>query len=460
MRELRQRVARAERSNVQLRATNERLYARVALLEKENTMLTQRCEELQRKLDDTTKHKDSLAGMIFKPNTKPKESDGRKLGGQSGHAARHRVVPEPDVRVRAYLSRCLRCEGPLPRSERTYRRRVTDIPALSRAITTEYEIEKQRCPSCAAESVAVPRGTLPGTPFGTHLVARILDLRYEARLPFNRIAGLIARDHGLTLAEATIADICGRTNPWFRPRYREIESLVAAAPVKHADETSWRTNGENGWAWAFATPRAVLYTIEETRGKGVAERILASSPPESLLVCDDYGGYRKLPLRRQSCWAHLIRVAREGDSAECRALHAQLQGMYRRLSETCAQPFDLAARKEAHRRFSDEVSAIIVLGATERDAKKVTERMRRQGDHLIEAVLHDGAPLTNNHAERQIRPLAVLRKITGGSRSGVGAAATARNMTIIQTLKLEGANLREGLRALLSSPSQQWVGEG
>ena len=117
-------------------------------------------------------------------------------------------------------------------------------------------------------------------------------------------------------------------------------------------------------------------------------------------------------------------------------------------------------REKVHAEYEKIIRAFIDETFSERDAKKVHTRMRNQGNHLIEALLHDGAHLTNNHAERQVRPLAVFRKITGGSRSRRGAETTARNMSIVQTLRLEGRNVAEGLRALLSVPSQKFVREG
>jgi transposase len=44
------------------------------------------------------------------------------------------------------------------------------------------------------------------------------------------------------------------------------------APVKHADETGWRTNGHNGYAWLFATSRLSLFLFRQTRA--------ASGPPQ------------------------------------------------------------------------------------------------------------------------------------------------------------------------------------
>lgn len=460
MRELRQRVAHAERSNEQFRLRCASQATEITVLRAENRELKKKLAEAQDKLDDTTNHKNTLAGMIFKPNVKGRPAEDRPLGGQVGHAAHHREQGKIDREVRVHVSRCPQCTKPLARSHATYTRIVEDIEPSSPVIVTEYTIEKQQCSSCGARVTATPRGTLPLCHFGVNLMTRILTLRYESRLPLNRIALHLESAHGLSISESALQDMLDRTKRFFGARYETIIEEIRAHPRKHADETSWRIKGENGWCWLFATDTAALYTIEETRGKGVPERILNGSPPESILTVDDYGAYKNLNIRRQSCWSHLLRVARDGESGEAHNLHRRLSALFGALSDIVHTPLVKKKREKVHAEYEKIIRAFIDETFSERDAKKVHTRMRNQGNHLIEALLHDGAHLTNNHAERQVRPLAVFRKITGGSRSRRGAETTARNMSIVQTLRLEGRNAAEGLRALLSVPSQKFVREG
>ena len=75
-----------------------------------------------------------------------------------------------------------------------------------------------------------------------------------------------------------------------------------------------------------------------------------------------------------------------------------------------------------------------------KDAQAVQTRIKNQDKNLLTALRHADVPLTNNHAERQIRPLAVMRKISGGSRSSKGAATHAVNLSVVQTLVLYRLN--------------------
>ena len=52
-------------------------------------------------------------------------------------------------------------------------------------------------------------------------------------------------------------------------------------------------------------------------------------------------------------------------------------------------------------------------------------------------------PATNNDTEQDIRPIAVMRKVTGGTRSANGSRSLAHWMTITQTLHKNGLSVRE-----------------
>ncbi len=52
-------------------------------------------------------------------------------------------------------------------------------------------------------------------------------------------------------------------------------------------------------------------------------------------------------------------------------------------------------------------------------------------------------PPTNNLAERALRPLVVLRKLTFGSRTDAGATRMAQLMTVAETSRRHGKRVRD-----------------
>jgi len=79
------------------------------------------------------------------------------------------------------------------------------------------------------------------------------------------------------------------------------------APVKHADETTWRNDGGNGYAWLFATKDMSLFRFRPTRSASVAREVFGPKRLKGVLLVDRYAGYNKAPCKIQYCYAHLLR---------------------------------------------------------------------------------------------------------------------------------------------------------
>lgn len=437
--------------------------AQVRQLQQENKKLKGEVETLNEQFSSVSAHKDKLAGMIFKANTKPQgNGTGRKRGAQPGHQGHVRRKPrQVDQEKMVYLTHCPSCESALAQSNTTYDRIVEDIP-VPRIVVTLYHVQRQWCGTCRKEVRAIPPGTIPGLRFGINLLLFILTLKYRLRTPLERVRELLQSQYGLRVAHGGIQGMLHRIKERFASQYQQILKEIRKTKVKHADETSWRIDGQNAWVWLFATRNAAYYTIEETRGKGVPERVLKGSAPGSVLVRDEYAAYRKQPMAQQSCWTHTLRVSRDASrrpdaSVEATGLHAELKNLFAEVEVVIARPFIAAERRAAFVRLQEQLTTIETRSCQAPDALAVQTRIRNQHTNLLTAVLHEGVPLTNNHAERNIRPMVVTRKISGGSRSTAGAATHAVNMSVMQTIILKGKPLMAELRKLLAVPTQKYV---
>ena len=411
--------------------------------------------ELQEELEKVRKQRDTYRDMVFKAN-RNKASDeeqssffefqpSRKPGGQIGHKGYGRKASERiDNELHIFAVSCPTCKGRLNRSQTTVQHTVEDIPApqQQQTIITKYELEKQWCRTCKKEVTVPPVGVIPGSRLGLNLIMQVLIWKYFCRIPLNIIVSLLEITYDVQVSAGTLVLFLQRTSQYFGKPYKEILKEVRAAPVKHADETGWRVNGENNWCWAFLKQDAVYYTIEETRGKGVPEKLLKNCHPEDVLVRDDYAGYKKLPFVHQSCWAHLLReshkeVTQKTVSEEMKQLHTKVKTLYKKLAATIATPFVPEERQKIYEILLQQIQTISKTAYISDDAKRIQYRIASQNKNLLTALLNENVPLTNNLAERAIRPMVVTRKISGGSRSRRGAKTHAINMSILQTMKMK-----------------------
>ena len=64
----------------------------------------------------------------------------------------------------------------------------------------------------------------------------------------------------------------------------------------------------------------------------------------------------------------------------------------------------------------------MALAPTHRDGQRLQRRYGRLRSHLFTFLDHPEVPADNNRSERELRPTATYRKVTGG-RSVIGTAA-------------------------------------
>ena len=171
-----------------------------------------------------------------------------------------------------------------------------------------------------------------------------------------------------------------------------------------------------------------------------------------------------MPLKHQSCWAHLLRKSHElatdiNASEEMKALHQELKDLFTLLEVSVKRPFNYWERKIIHQQAWDRISQIINQNYTSLDVKAIQTRIKNQNKNLLTTLLHDGVPLTNNLAERSLRKIVVIRKMSGGSRSWEGAKTTATNMSIYQTIQAKNLPLIPTLKEYLLSGINQSSGK-
>jgi transposase len=89
----------------------------------------------------------------------------------------------------------------------------------------------------------------------------------------------------------------------------------------------------------------------------------------------------------------------------------------------------------------------------EHPCQALAKRLLRHQDELFTFVLVAGLAADNNLAERSLRPLVVVRKISGGSRSPQGSQTRMTLASIFATLKARGLNPFSECLALLAANS-------
>jgi transposase len=471
-RHLRLKVSSLEKAVVAHRKARRELEQEIRELSKDLENAIKTIKQLKEENDKLQRQRDRYRDMVFKPNNKRTSEDDkegladkplpkkkRKRGAQKGHKGAGRKKPDHiDEVVRVFLSHCPDCSTEVARSNTKEDHIVEDIPPIEEihCKVVKYETEVQWCCNCKKIVKGKAFGVIPGSRLGINILLYVLFQKYISRSSWEIIEKNLQLFYGVKVSRGTLVAMMHRVRNWLGPKYKKLLETIRSSPVKHADETSWRLEKMGYWVWGFFTNNCAYYTITESRGKGIPQKILAGSHPQDVLVRDDYGAYTKLQLLHQSCWAHLLRVSHEEAvhpeaSSEVKELHETLKEMYDDIEKIIKKPFNSRERKKEYKHYSKKIQLIIKENYKEKDSQRIQTRIKNQNTNLITALLHENVPLTNNLAERGMRPLVVIRKISGESKSNNGILTTAVIMSVLQSLMLQKKNLVESIKKSIFS---------
>jgi transposase len=112
---------------------------------------------------------------------------------------------------------------------------------------------------------------------------------------------------------------------------------------------------------------------------------------------------------------------------------------------------DLAAstRRQYRRRLDRDLDAILALAPENRHGKRLRQRYAKVRDHLFTFLDHPEVPPDNNGSERELRPTATYRKVTGGFRSDWGADLFAGIKSVLGTAARHGLDAYQAIRQTL-----------
>src|SRR3954449_8294506 len=236
------------------------LQAEIVQLRAENAALLGRLADLERRLGLNSRNSGkppSSDGLKKPPRVcSLREPSGRKTGGQTGHPGETlRRTETPDATINHYPAACAACGEPLTEAMAIghVARQVFDVPEPKPLIVTGHRAHGCRCGACGAQTrAAFPDGVSAPVQYGPRISAIVLYLLHYQRLPEKRLAILMADLFGVTLVAATITRIsrdCATRCAGFADAVRE---MVAAAAVKHLDETGFRI-GKTQWLHIAST---------------------------------------------------------------------------------------------------------------------------------------------------------------------------------------------------------------
>lgn len=314
--------------------------------------------------------------------------------------------------------------------------------------TVLYRHLAGRCCLCRRWVQQAGEGELLGSRIGPRLRSLAMYLRNDIGISYRKVPQAIEELFGISFTPASLIAFEKLLAKQAETLVDDIASKIASSEgAVHADETYWTVDGERAYYWLHTTTEYVHFQFDPSR-KGQVSRDVLGAYFEGTLVTDCYAGYEAHSAKaKQKCLSHLARTARDWQQVTPKESpeYAFFEDVKQWVKRGCAfhrqrarnelSPAALAA-EEAWLRA--ELSRLENCPLTRQKALTLQARIQKHHDEWLVFVDDPRVPPTNNLAERRLRPLVVLRKITFGHRSPAGARRMAKIMTVKETAKLHG----------------------
>jgi len=371
---------------------------------------------------------------------------------------------------------CPECDGDLHvMGKETLRRELKLIPA--KAVIVEHVRNVYACRNCEKDECGVPIVKAPaanpvikGGFASPEAVAHIATQKFVMAVPLYRQEQEWNR-LGIELSRQTMSNwLIKATFSWLDPIYDVLAELLCLRKVLHVDETTLQVLHETGkpaqsksYMWLYRTSGGtgspiVLYEYTPDRRADHPKFFLKNF--NGYLHADGYEGYHDLSgkIIIVGCFAHArrkfdeaVKGLRKKDQGGSLAMVGKkfcdkLFALERDFSELSAEDRFEKRRELSKPVFDDFYKWLGTLDPPQKTGLYTAVVYARNQREYLGRYLEDGRlEISNNRAERSIKPFVIGRKNWLFANTPRGAKASAILYSIIETAKENGLNPHEYL---------------
>jgi transposase len=345
-------------------------------------------------------------------------------------------------------------------------RQVFDPPPPPRPRVIEYQVQARRCLRCGTlcEGQA-PAGAAGRVQSGPDTHAHAANLVCGNHIPVRRAAELMAVMLGVGVSVGFVAGVRRKAAARLGPFMDWVRALLRQADVLHVDETTARADGDLTYVHVACTE---FLTHLHTGGR-CAEDIDAGGVLvgyTGTIVRDGYAGYHRLVDALHAwCGAHNLRDLEDvyrwdpagQDWAVCMAdvlVKANATATAARhagkpsLDEADLDRIRVYYRSAALQGLLDNQHR---RGAAAKRARTLARRFQDNEQVILRFATDLTVGFTNNQAERDVRPVKVQMRGSGGAwRTLTGLAEFATVQSYLSTAAKWGLDKIDALRQLFT----------
>ena len=447
--------------------------------EKTNIAIIKQFESKTEKIDKIVI--DEIEENIKEKKSKKGETHSKKFEGFDFESlvSETRVI-EPDELI------CPKCGEKLIKVTEDISYLVESIPGslkVVKIITNGY-----KCPNCNKEDNKLYHKAkddiFPHSILTPSFASYIAYHKYELGIPFHHLSKHISNTLKIDVSKQDLANYMMRSAEALEPVFERMKlDLVNNAPkVIHSDETTLVVNRQDedskdrkkNYVYVYSSSfydknQINIYEFNKTRNIDQTARYLKDY--KGYVICDDFSGYNRLRkehpnIKLARCWAHARR--RFADIVKDMPKENKQKSIAYKILLAIEKLFENESKyRKNHlnplqikeKRNEDDIKIInqihdLVFTANpkkESYLEGAINYVKKIWDDLLTFLENGHIELTNNVAERAVKPFVIQRKVFQTSGSYDGARYTTILFSIIRTAIINCLNVEAYLSWVLSN---------
>lgn len=325
----------------------------------------------------------------------------------------------------------------------------------------------------------------PHSPLTPSLAANLIEMKFNLGIPFHRYSNYLI-SHGLNISDVNIYNYAKRTLDLLEPLYSELLNnlLHNEFNVIHADETPLKVIGSKKdkcymfvYTTSFWEKPIYIYDFNDSRSTKNLKELL--SDYKGYLVCDGYTGYdclTKQGITIQRCMVHARRYFNDvlkvldNEKERTKSPAYKVLNLMSKLFkyEDNFKKNSLTASQIVKQRNSSAYQSVI------KDLNNYIDSINIDNNELLSKAVnyynnnkkelytyldYGYLDISNNLAERVVKPFVIARKSFLFCKTADGATTTGKLFSIVQTARANGLKSEEYLTYVISNINKKDIND-
>ncbi len=381
---------------------------------------------------------------------------------------------------------CPKCKAELVKVSEKIRYAVEIVPSTIKVV--KLIKVNTKCPNCNKKDNKIyyplSNENLTSSILTPSFATFIAYHKYELGIPLHHLARHITNSVGFEINKENLSNYMAKIGTILTPIHEQmkLDLLNNTSKVIHSDETPLvvsktdETNKDRKKSYVYVYTSSFydakqirIYDFHESRSIDATAKWLENY--DGVIECDNFPGYNKLKsenskIKLQKCWAHvrrryadILKNLNDKQKQNSKAFLIlkeisklfELEKQYKKNKLTPSQIVE--ERKKNVPPIKERIYDLVYnLNPAKNSALEgAIEYTKDCWEDLFTFVDNGFVEMTNNTAERAVKPFVIQRKVFQTSGSYAGARYTGKIFSIIQTCLINNVNVEKYLEYVLSN---------